>query len=85
MAEAIVAYNKAVTIKPDYAEAFYKMGNALKHVRFQNPNTHLHKMITSILDNKTYVRPSDIAPTIIDMLGCVPRIKSLLKLILKAT
>ena len=27
--EAIEAYNKAITIKPDYAEAYYNMGNAL--------------------------------------------------------
>ena len=28
--EAIEAYNKALTIKPDYAEAYNNMGNALK-------------------------------------------------------
>ena len=28
--EAIEAYNKAITIKPDYADAYYNMGNALK-------------------------------------------------------
>ena len=28
--EAIEAYNKALSIKPDYAEAYNNMGNALK-------------------------------------------------------
>jgi len=28
--EAIAAYNKALSIKPDYAEAYYNMGNALQ-------------------------------------------------------
>ena len=28
--EAIEAYNKAIAIKPDYAGAYYNMGNALK-------------------------------------------------------
>ena len=28
--EAIEAYNKALAIKPDYAEAYNNMGNALK-------------------------------------------------------
>ena len=28
--EAIEAYNKALSIKPDYADAYYNMGNALK-------------------------------------------------------
>ena len=28
--EAIEAYNKALAIKPDYAEAYYNMGIALK-------------------------------------------------------
>ena len=27
--EALAAYNKALEIKPDYAEAYYNMGNAL--------------------------------------------------------
>ena len=28
--EAIEFYNKAISIKPDFAEAYYNMGNALK-------------------------------------------------------
>ena len=28
--EAIEAYNKALSLKPDYAEAYNNMGNALK-------------------------------------------------------
>ena len=28
--EAIEAYNKVLSLKPDYAEAYYNMGNALK-------------------------------------------------------
>ena len=28
--EAIEAYNKCISLKPDYADAYYNMGNALK-------------------------------------------------------
>ena len=31
--EAIEAYNKALAIKPDYADAYYNMGNALQRAR----------------------------------------------------
>ena len=28
--EAVEAYNKAISLKPDYADAYYNLGNALK-------------------------------------------------------
>ena len=33
LVEAIEAYKKALVIKPDYVEAYYNMGNALKEQR----------------------------------------------------
>ncbi|MDB0018269.1 tetratricopeptide repeat protein [Planktomarina temperata] len=73
--EAIEAYNKALAIKPDYAEAYYNMGNALKGIAFKKPNTGLQKTITSLLDRKSFVRPSDIARAAISLLKFEPKLK----------
>ena len=55
---AIQAYNKALSINPDYAQAYINMGNALQGVAFKQPNPGLQKTITSLLDRKSFVRPS---------------------------
>ena len=73
--EAIEAYNKALAIKPDYAEAYNNMGNALKGVVFKQPNPGLQKTITSLLDRKSFVRPSDIARAAISLLKFEPKLK----------
>ena len=73
--EAIDAYNKALAIKPDYAEAYYNMGAALAGVVFNRPNADLQKIITSLLDKKSFVRPRDIAPAAISLLKFEPKLK----------
>ena len=45
----IEAYNKALSIKPDYAEAYNNMGFALKTVTFNDPNRDLQKTIVFYL------------------------------------
>ena len=73
--EAIEAYNKALAIKPDYAEAYNNMGSALKGIAFKKPNPGLQKTITSLLDKKTFVRPSNIARAAISLLKFEPKLK----------
>ena len=46
--EAIEAYKKAITIKPDYAEAHYNMGNALKEQGKLNEALEAYNKIISI-------------------------------------
>ena len=72
---SVEAYNKALTIKPDFAEAYNNMGNALKGVVFRQPNTGLQKIIISLLDKKTFVRPSDIARSALSLLKFEPKLK----------
>ncbi|MDC0114282.1 tetratricopeptide repeat protein [Planktomarina temperata] len=73
--EAIEAYNKSLAIKPDYAEAYSNMGLALKGVVFKQPNPGLQKTIISLLDKKTFVRPTDIARAAISLLKFEPNLK----------
>jgi tetratricopeptide (TPR) repeat protein/ubiquinone/menaquinone biosynthesis C-methylase UbiE len=73
--EAIEAYNKALVIKPDYADAYNDLGITLKGVVFKQPNLGLQKTITSLLDKKTFCRPSDIAHATISLLKFEPKLK----------
>ena len=72
--EAIDAYNKALALKPDYAEAYSNMGNVLEGVVFKQPNPGLQKNIISILDKKSIVRPSNVARAAISLLKFEPKL-----------
>ncbi|HCK92871.1 MAG TPA: hypothetical protein DHW71_07790, partial [Gammaproteobacteria bacterium] len=73
--EAIEAYKRALAIKPDYAGAYINMGNALKGFTFKKPSPSLHKIITSLLDKKSYVRPNTIARAVISLLKFEPNMQ----------
>ncbi|MDG2473914.1 MAG: tetratricopeptide repeat protein [Paracoccaceae bacterium] len=75
--EAVDAYYKALDIKPDYAEAFYNMGVVLKRIIFTKPNPYLQVKINSLLDQKIYVRPVDIALAVISLLKFEPSVQTL--------
>jgi tetratricopeptide (TPR) repeat protein len=73
--ESLDSYVTALAIKPDYAEAYNNMGVALKGIVFKKPNSGLQKTITSLLDRKSLVRPSDIARAAISLLKFEPKLK----------
>ena len=66
--DAVHAFQKALSIKPDYAEAYNNMGVALTGVIFTKPNKDIQKTIVSLLDKEIYIRPSDIADSVISLL-----------------
>ena len=43
-----MAYNKAVSIKPNYAEAYYNMGNALKEQDKQEEAVEVYNIALAI-------------------------------------
>ena len=77
--EAIEAFKNALSIEPDYAEAWYNMGVVLKGVVFNKPNSDLQKAIATILDHKTYVRPTDISSAAISLLKFEPVLQKVLQ------
>ena len=79
--EAIEAYNKALSIKPDFAEAYYNIGILLESVIFNKPNRDLQKTIFSLLERETYVRPKDIAKSVISLLKLEPALQKHLKVV----
>ena len=44
--EAIEAYNKALSIKPDYAEAYNNMGNALRSRKVEESHRNYKKALS---------------------------------------
>ena len=74
--EAIEAYKTAISLKPDYAKAYNNLSLILRGMVFNKPNRGLQKIIISLLDKKTSVRPKDIAKAAISLLKFDP---SLLK------
>ena len=78
--DTIEAYSKALSIKPDYTDAYYNMGDTLKGLTFKKPNPGLQKIITSLLDKKTYVRPNEIVVSAISLLKFEPSLQKHLSL-----
>ena len=79
LGESINVLSKAIAIKPHYAEAYNNMVIALKDVVFNQPNPDLQKAIGTILDHKTYVRPTDISSAAISLLKFEPVLQKILK------
>ncbi len=78
--KAVEAYAKAVHFRPKYIEAFNNMGNAIKDIVFTKPKKDLLDPITALLDQKTSVRPKDIAKAAISLLKLQPELGNHLKL-----
>ena len=80
LAASIDSYKQAIEIKPDFADAYYNMADALSGLAFQKPNPGLQKIIKSILDLKTCVRPMDIAAAAISLLKLEPSLHKYLQI-----
>jgi len=78
--EAIEAYNKALIIKPDYADAYYNMIVTLPGVIFNKPSREIQKTIVSLIDTETYVGPKDIVSAAISLLKFEPSLQKYLQL-----
>ncbi len=77
--EAIEYFREALSLKPDFAEAYKNIGWALKEAKFNQPNPELQKTIVSLLDQRSSVRPIDIAPAVIKLLKFDPNLQKQLK------
>ena len=73
--EAVEAYIRALSINPDYAEAYNNIGNSLKGIVFKKSNPDLQKIISLLLDQRTRVRPNDIASAAISLLRLEPKLQ----------
>ena len=77
---AIGAYKNALSLKNNFAEAYGNMAMVLKNLIFTKPNPKLLRVITSILDHKTDVRPKDISKAAISLLKFEPPLVEVLRI-----
>ena len=77
---SIETFLTVLTLKPDYAEAIVNIGVSLKGIVFKKPNPNLQKVITTLLDKKTYVRPKDIINASLSLLKFESKLNKYLNL-----
>ncbi len=76
--EALTSYNRALTLKPDYAEAYVNLGFAIKNLAFNSSNPQLYPQLIQLLNAGNFVRPKDVAKSILSLLKQDNQIKELL-------
>ena len=76
--EACSAFTQAVNLKPDFTDAYANLAFVIKNVRFNSSNIKFYPPLIYLLNNGNYIRPSDLAPSILSLLKHDPIIKDLL-------
>ena len=76
--EACSAFTQAVNLKPDFTDAYANLAFVIKNVRFNSSNIKFYPPLIYLLNNGNYIRPSDLAPSILSLLKHDPLIKDLL-------
>ena len=76
--EALVSYTQAIALKPDFVEAYLNLSNAIKNVSFNSSNPKLYPPLTHLLNVGNFVRPYDVAGSILILLKHDVQIKDLL-------
>ena len=73
---SIEAFLTALKLKPDHPEALFNIGISLKGTFFKKPHPNLQKVISTLIDKKTYVRPNDIIKASISLLKFEPQLNT---------
>ena len=76
--EAFFAYIQAINYNPDFIDAYENLGMVLKKVRFNSSNVKVYPLLIQLLSTGNFVRPRDLAPSILTLLKHDPLIKNLL-------
>ena len=75
---AIISYIKAINLKPDFTDAYANFAFVIKNIRFTLSNVKFYPLLIYLINNGNYIRPSDLAPSILSLLKHDPLIKDLL-------
>ena len=76
--EACYAFFQAINLNSYFADAFTNLGITLKNVRFNSSNTKFYPILIQLISSDNFVRPSNIAPSILSLLENDPLIKNFL-------
>ena len=77
--KAIESYEKAINIKPECVESNVNIVNAIKKIAINKSSPKKIRILSSVLDKKTYVRPSSISKVAINLMKFEPVIKILIE------
>ena len=76
--EAFSAFIQAINLNPDFTDAYANFAIAIKRVRFTSSNVNLYPLLIQIINSGNYVRPLDLAPSILSLLKHDPLVKNIL-------
>lgn len=78
--EAISSFVKALQILPNFEPAYRSIGHALEGIQFNKPQPDIQKILLSLLEKKSVVRPINISKAVISLLKLEPKLKRYLDL-----
>ncbi len=76
--EALVSYARAIELKPDYDKALVNLGITIEKITFNSTNPNLYPLLTRLLTTGNFIRPSNVAVSILSLLKHDTQIKDLL-------
>ena len=76
--EACSAFMLAINLNPDFTDAYANLAFLIKNIRFTSSNVKLYPILIQMLNKGNYVRPLDLAPSILSLLKQDSIIKNLL-------
>ena len=78
LSEACSAFTQAIILNPNFNDAYVNLGIAIKNIRFNSSNVKLYPILIQLINTGNFVRPKDLAPSILSLIKHDPVIKSLL-------
>ena len=76
--EACSAFIQSINLNPDFTDAYKNLAFFIKNIRFTSSDVKLYPFLIKLINDGNYLRPSDLAPSILSLLKHDPLIKNLL-------
>ncbi len=80
LVDAISNYIQVLSCNPSITDVYSNAGAILRDVRFAEYEPKFDTFVLQILEERNYVRPSEICPAVISLLRKKPKIQSILKI-----
>ena len=78
LGEACSAFIQAINLNPYSSDTYANLGIAIRNIRFNSSNVKLYPLLIRLLSTENFVRPVNLAPSILSLLQHDPLIKNLL-------
>ena len=77
--EAFSAFIQAITLNPNFTNSYSNLSIIISKVRFKSSNVKLYPILDRLISSGNFVRPVDLAPSILSLLNHDPIIKNLVQ------